>query len=535
VEELTQYDAVKLFIARAKAAKLSFTITNDDAPAVAQICYRLDGLPLAIELAAARIKFFPPEALLARLERRLQLLTGGPRDLPLRQQTLRNTIDWSYNLLEPDEQALFQRLGVFVGGCTLEAAEAVCGDWGWRTGDRDVSHPQSLILDDLISLADKSLLRQEQGPDAELRFTMLETVGEYALEQLAASGALEATRQRHAQYYLTLAEKRIEDQGRHTELARFDQLEHDLDNIRAALDYSHVAASAAATELRLVVALTQFWVVRGYASEGWDRLKAALERRSQVTDALCAQALGNSVLFPVHSAGDLEQAALFIEEALALNQMLGDRPGIAWNHISLGTVAAFGGDYRRATQLNQQGLELYQALNDTWGMSRALFLLGELAQLQGDLAGAKVMLQQSLALCRQSFGVTWAIARRITSLGAVVLAQGDTAQASALFMESLAMCLDSRDKVDIPMALAGLAGVAQAQGQVDRAARLLGAAEALSDTSGSYRGLAGSLIMDGAIAAVRSRLDDATFAAMWAEGQTMTLEQVKAEALAGHD
>jgi predicted ATPase/class 3 adenylate cyclase len=524
VAELTQYDAVKLFITRAQAAKASFTVTNDDAPAIAEICYRLDGLPLAIELAAARIKFFSPEALLARLGRRLQVLTGGPRDLPVRQQTLRNTIDWSYNLLDAGEQALFRRLGVFVGGCTLDAAVAVCNADGELMLD---------VISGVASLTNKSLLRLSEGLEGEPRFMMLETVNEYATEWLEQSGEAEAARQQHAEYFMELAGKRLEYSGRHTELALFDQLEQELDNIRAALDWSHLTESAAEIEMRLAAELTQFWVVRGYASEGWERLKAALERRSQVTPAVRAHALGIAVLFLVHLAVDPEQVAPFVEEALALNQTLGDREGIAWNLISLGTVAAYQGDYQRATQLNEQGLALYQALNHTWGMSRALFLLGELAQLQDDLERARTLLEQSLTLCRQSVGMTWAIARRVTSLGQVVLAQGNAARARALFVESLTLCLESRDKVDIPMALTGLAGVAQAQGQLDRAARLLGAAEALSDISGSYRGLTGSLIINSLITAVRGQLDDATFAAMWTQGQKMTLDQATAEALRG--
>jgi tetratricopeptide (TPR) repeat protein len=503
---------------------------------VAEICYRLDGLPLAIELAAARIKLFSPEALLARLERRLQVLIGGSRDLPVRQQTLRNTIDWSYNLLDPGEQALFWRLGVFVGGCSLEAATEVL-----RTEGRGLSEespastlsPQSSVLDGLVSLVDKSLLKSESASDQTPRFTMLEKVSEYALERLAASGEVEAIRQRHAEYYLALAEKSIENDGRYTELALFDQFEQDLDNIRAALEWSHLAESAAEIEVRLAAALVQFWVVRGHASEGWERLKAALVRRSQVTAPVRAHALGVAVLFPVHSTGDPEQVAPFIEEALALNQVLGDKQGIAWTLIALGTVAAYQGDYQRATRLHEQSLSLYQALNDTWSISRALFLLGQLAQMQGDLERGKALLEQSLTLCRQSIGTTWAIVGRMTSLGEVLLAQGDAVQASALFVESLTLCRDSRDKVDIPMAIAGLAGVARSQGHLDRATRLLGAAKALSDTSGSYHGLAGSLIMDSTIAAVRTQLDEATFALMWAQGQKMTLEQATAEALAG--
>ena len=193
IASLSQYEAVALFVERARAVKADFALTDANAPAVAEICVRLDGLPLAIELAAARAKLLSPQALLARLEQRFDLLTGGPRDLPARQQTLRATIDWSYDLLGPDEQALFARLAVFVGGCTLEAAEAVCGGDGLLTG--------------LSTLIDNSLLRQEEQPDGEPRFTMLETIRAYALERLEASGEAEEIRRRHAEHFLAVAEQ----------------------------------------------------------------------------------------------------------------------------------------------------------------------------------------------------------------------------------------------------------------------------------------------------------------------------------------
>jgi predicted ATPase len=523
IPPLEQSDAIALFVARAQAATPDFQLSAANAEAVAAICQRLDGLPLAIELAAARVKLFPPQALQSRLESRLNFLTGGARDLPARQQTIRSTIDWSYRLLDEDEQTLFRRLGVFVGGGTLEAAEVVC--------DANDTLPIG-VVDGIAALVDKSLLRQETGGGGEPRFVMLETIREYALERLEECGEGETLRQ-HTEYYLALAERQWEEDHGDIEVALFDQFEQDLDNLRAALDWSHAAESAAEIEMRLSTALAQFWVVRGYASEGWERLKTALARRSQVSAAIRARALSTVALFPVHFGGDLEQVAPFVEEGLALMQMLGDTRGIAWLLMALGSVAAYQGDYQRATQLNDQSLALYQALDDTWGMSISHFQLGELALLQGDLERAGVLLEQSLTLCRQSTGAIWGIVRRMTRLGEVVLAQGDAARASALFAESLTLCRDSRDKVDIPMALVGLAGVARSQGQPERAARLLGAAEALSDTSGAYRGLAGGFIVEHTTTAVRAQLDEAAFAAAWAAGRAISLEAAIAEALPG--
>jgi predicted ATPase/DNA-binding XRE family transcriptional regulator len=520
--ELTAYAAVKLFIARAQAAKAGFSVTDDDARAIAAICARLDGLPLAIELAAARVKFFPPQALLARLQSPLQLLTGGPRDLPVRQQALRNTLDWSYNLLEAQEQVLFRRLGAFVGGFTLQAAAAICDDEG-------VLPPDSAEV--VISLADKSLLRRGDGLLGEPRFTMPATVRAYALERLAVSGEVEAVRQRHAEHYLALAERVREEYRGAAEVALFSRLEHDLDNLRAALDWSHATKGGAAIELRLATALAQFWVVRGYAREGWERVQAALARRSQVSDAVRAQALTFVALFPAHLGAELEQLSPFLAEGLTLNEALGDTWGAAWVLMAMGFVAAHQGDHQRATQLNQQSLSLYQSLDEPWGMSISYFQLGELALLGGALERASAFLEQSLALCRQSIGTTWALARRMTCLGMVVLMQGDDSRARALFAESLTMCYDSQDRVDIPMALVGLAEVARSQGRPGQAARLLGAAGALSEASGSYRGLTGGLLIERATAALHAQLDDATFSASWAEGQVMTLEQAKAAAL----
>jgi predicted ATPase/transcriptional regulator with XRE-family HTH domain len=519
---LLEYAAVRLFSVRAQAARADFTLTSTDAPIVAEICRRLDGLPLAIELAAAHIKFFAPAALLMRLEDRLELLAGGPRDLPMRQQTMRNTIDWSYHLLDAGEQVLFRRLGVFVRGCTLQAAAAVCHADG------------ALALDPgagLAALTNKSLLQQSAGPDGEPRFTMLETVRGYALELLTTCGEAAAVRQRHAAYYLALAEQSAEASYGKAELASYEQLEHELDNLRAALDWCHAQPGAAAIEIRLATALAQCWVIRGYAREWWERMQAALLRRSEVPEALRARALIISVLFLIHGGGDPEQVAPFVAEGLTLKRMLGDTTGTAWALMAQGTIAAYAGDYRRAARLNEQSLSLYQALNNPWGQSIAHFQLGELALLQGDQERAGALLEQSVTLYRQSIGATWAIARRLTWLGLVVLAQGDVVRAGALFRESLTLCSSSRNKVDLPMTLVGLAGVAQSQGRPEAAARLLGAADALSRTVGSYRGLIGGLITERTTAAVRDHLDNATFAVRWAEGQRMSLEQAQAEAL----
>ena len=266
LESLSQFAAVELFIQRAQAVKPDFKITNDTAPAVAEICYRLDGLPLAIELAAARIKLLPPNAMLARLEHRLEFLTGGARDLPARQQTLRNTIAWSYDLLNENEQKLFRRLSVFVGGCTLDAVEAVAGD----------NPARASILDQLGSLLDKSLLREVEGTNSEPRFVMLEMLREFGLEQLEASGEQDTIRRRHANFFLSLAEQAGASLESAEQVQWMNRMEQEHDNLRAALEWSKTADGAGEICLRLAGTLGLFWEARGYFSEGRERLSAVL-------------------------------------------------------------------------------------------------------------------------------------------------------------------------------------------------------------------------------------------------------------------
>jgi predicted ATPase/class 3 adenylate cyclase len=565
--DLTQYDAVKLFIARAQAARAGFAVTNEDAPAIAEICYRLDGLPLAIELAAARIKFFPPEALLARLERRLHVLTGGPRDLPVRQQTLRNTIDWSYNLLDPGEQALFRRLGVFVGGCTLEAAEVVLRTEGRGLSDESAPSglsPQPSVLDGLASLADKSLLRQEDGPDGEPRFTMLETVSEYATERLEESGEAEIIRRQHASYFLALAEAAELHRYTPTQGLWLLRLDADHDNMRAALAWSQTPAASADMGMRLAGALQWFWYIRRYKSEG----RAWFERALQHSTSAAAPARAKVLYGAGRFQSDGGRASALIEQALALWRELGDKPGMADALLNLGRVARLQGDYERSGKLLQESLALCreqhimwgvvwalislgdvaldqgepaqaleplqealaltQSLGDTYGNMWARCLLGRLAHLQGDLELAAMLLEESLAWLRN-----WrspSVSEILNDLGRVALDQGDASRAAALFGESLKLSWEPENEIGITLSLIGLAGVAGALGQPARAARLLGAAEVIRESSGRSLTPVERTVFDQYAATIRAQLDDATYAAMWAQGQKMTLEQAKAEA-----
>jgi len=328
---LSRYEAVALFVGRARAVKLDFQVTNVNAYAVAEICTRLDGLPLAIELAAARSKLFPPQTLLARLGQRLPLLTSSTRDAPARQQTLRNTIKWSYDLLTPNEQRLFQRLSVFVGGCTLQAAESVSAALG---------DPMPPVLDRITSLIDKNLLQQTAHEADEPRLTMLETIREFGLEGLTASGEMEAALQAHAAYYLQLAEEAEPELEGPRQAMWFDRLEREHDNLRAALncllerveDMQRIELA-----LRLSGALWWFWHARFHKSEGRTFLERALARSAGVEGSVRAKALWSAGNL-VGVLGDFDYGEALCKESLSLFREIGDRTGVGNAYFHLGII-----------------------------------------------------------------------------------------------------------------------------------------------------------------------------------------------------
>jgi predicted ATPase len=572
-ERLMQYAAVELFIQRAVAVNPEFRITNENAPAVAEICYRLDGLPLAIELAAARTKLLSPQAMLSRLVgsglapapggrslslprtgsgnpgSRLRLLTGGARDLPARQQTLRGAIAWGYDLLEESEKTLFRRLSVFVGGCTLEAAEAVCN----AANDLELD-----VLDGIAELSDKSLLRQDETTSGEVRFGMLATIQEYALECLAASGEAEALRQQHAQFFLELAEANGGD----------PQLEAEHDNLRAALSW-YLDSGNAEHALRLATALWHMWYFRGYWSEGRGWLERALapaqilgrtrERalalrttgrfawaqgdftgaRTLLEESLAILRERNAVedLPSVLNAlgeltkdqGDYDAARRLFEESLAILREQGEKSGIAWALQALGQVAQQQGD-ETAKALFEESLALFQEIGDQSGRSFSLFHLGEVAQAQGDLGKARSLHEQSLAIQRE-VGYKAGIARSLSSLGTIAAAQRNYEAARSLYEECLTLRRELGEKRGIAACLEGLGRVAGGQGQPERTARLFGAAQALRDRIGAPLSPSNAAAYEEAVAAARAALNREAFAAAWAEGHSMLLEQAITYAL----
>jgi predicted ATPase/class 3 adenylate cyclase/Tfp pilus assembly protein PilF len=568
---LSQCGAVALFLARAQASRPDFQLTAANAPAIAAICAQLDGLPLAIELAAARVQLLPPEALLARLDQRLRLLTGGARDLPARQQTLRNAIAWSYDLLSPAEQRLFTRLAVFAGGWTLEGAAAVCN----AAGDLGVD-----VFDGLASLLDKSLIRQI-GESVAPRFGMLETIRVYALEQFATRGEAEALRREHALYFMRLAEQaEPELYGReHPEWMRWLEEEHD--NIRAALRWL-LAQGDAETALRLAGAIRLFWSARGYPSEGRRWLEDALAlpgaRERSVARAFGLFALA-TIVWP---QGDLQAAQRSSEESVDIYRELGERKYLAevltiaavWNYLqgdfarsdpqfeealaisrdlgesrqfdrlllATGQRAMGKGDYTLARDRLEEARVRYQAVNSKWDIAQTINSLGDLARLEGNYSRAGQLYHESLALFRE-IGAKADMPASLHNLGYVALERGDYEGAKRLFEESLALHRELANRTGIAESLAGLAGVAaesarvtatmKAQGEAERAARLFAASEALRETSGGPQWPAERAEWNRYLGIARAQLGEETWQSAWQEGRAMTIEHAIKYALEG--
>jgi predicted ATPase len=524
-ETLSQYAAVALFIQRALDVKPEFAVTNANAPAVAEICARLDGLPLAIELAAAWIKLFPPQALLGRLESRLKLLTGGARDLPPRQQTLRGTIAWSYDLLAKEEKALFRRLSVFAGGFTLDAAESVCSAAGEvdrstsgtgaddrsggapaGAGDNRSSRPtdhspdplEIEVLDGIASLADKSLLQQvtREPGDAEPRFGMLEVIREYGLECLATSGEAPAIRRRHASYFLTLVEEAEPELRGPQRGVWLQRLEMEHDNLRAALAWAALVWSEeggeAAAALRLGRALWEFWWVQGYLAEGREglaRLLALTGAPEYVAER--AKALHRAGVLACDQ-GDYAAARALHEESLAVSSKLGDRRGIATSLNNLAHVARLQGDYPAAQELYGESLAIGRNLGDRRLIAFSLDGLGMMARYQGDYAAARGFYEESLALGRE-LGDRQSVAIVLNNLGWVAQDQGDYAAARAFYEESLLLKRGLGDRRGVAFSLNGLGLVALCQGDHEPARALFEESLAIRRELGDRRGTAFSL------------------------------------------
>jgi predicted ATPase/DNA-binding CsgD family transcriptional regulator len=509
---LPEYGAVAFFVQRAGMAKPDFRLTEENGPVVAEICVRLDGMPLAIELAAARLKLISPRAILDRLRRRLRLLKGGPRDAPVRQKTLRDAIGWSYDLLGAEERLFFGRLSVFAGGCTLEAAEAVCDPGEDLTEE---------VLDLLGSLMDKSLLNRAEREDGEGRFWMLETVREYALERLEAAGEEQEIRRAHAAHYLALAEEaRPETKGpRQTEW--FDRLENEHDNLQAALSWS-LECGDAETALRLVANLWWFWYKRGYLSEGRRWLEEALEKGASPTSARAEALNGAGVL--ARNQSDYEQAQAWLEENLVLRRELGDKKGTSMVLVDLGTVAGDRGDVARAAAFFKKSLRLKKEVGDRWGTALVLGNLAAAAYYQGNLADAAALSEESLELFR-ALGDKGSIAWTFETLGEVAEDGDEYGRAAAYYQESLALYREVDDKEGIALMARHLGRIARTQGAYGRAATLYDESLRLYNELGNKLGIARDLEGMATLRAACGQPEPAT--RLWAAAEALR-EEIRA-------
>jgi predicted ATPase/class 3 adenylate cyclase len=499
LEVLTQYASVQLFIDRAQALKPDFVITNENAPSVAEICHRLDGLPLAIELAAARIKLLPPQAMLARLEEhRLKFVTGGSRDLPERQRTLQGAISWSYDLLEAWEQALFRRLAVFTGGCTLEAAEAVCNPRDERLAD-----PSYLdVFEGVASLLDKSLLWQQETV-GEPRFFMLETIREFGLERLVESGEEDVVRRQHARFFLALAEAAYPKLLGSPEQARcLERLEREQDNLRSA--FTWLVEHEPATGLRLAVALARFWrLTLGHETELRDVLERAIEGGGEApvdVRIVSLREMGELLLrlgFGSDWAerSDCERAMEYLKQSAELSREAGDMANLAWTLRKLGSAAQYvAGDHESARAFFEESLAIERARGDKVATGNALTYCGSLARDQGDLETARAYYGESVGLFRAAQDQR-NMARLLTLQAALAYMQRDFTRARSCYEKSLPVFRGSGDRGILVWALRYLGELAADYGDYEAARALneeyLLVSRELEDSGGVVRALWG--------------------------------------------
>lgn len=553
LETLSQTPAVALFLHRAAALKPDFRLTRENRQSVAETCARLDGLPLAIELAAARIKLLPPAAILARLQSRLQLLTGGSRDLPERQQTLRAALSWSYELLDAAEQKLFRRLAVFASDCTVEAAEAVC-----NAPDDLQADPFEVIA----SLADKSLLKQSEPPGGEVRFGMLETIREYAFERLAASGEETASRRAHAAYCLVLGEEgagKLAGAERRAWINRFD-LEQD--NFRAALDWLTRTGSLE-WGMRLGNALHLYWQDHAHAAEGSDRLQAlvrlpgaiprnktrarllflagslcqavdsgyartvlreALEIYRELGDKVGAAAASTHLAVAYRDESDYEAARSLFTETIRLWHDAGDPVSAAHTMSNLADVVRAEGDYDSARKLHEECMSIFRGLGDRAGMAWSLNHQGDVAREQADPEAAVLLYEQAVTMFRE-LGDRTGLARSLADLGNIACDEGKCATAQPLYAEALTLFRELGEPKLCARVLESIAFVAADQESWERALRVAGAAAGIRQRFRFPLPAAAKSNLDRRLARAYQTLPAQTAATAWMEGWSMPLDK----------
>ncbi len=558
---LASYEAPRLFADRARAAAPDFAITDANAAAVGRICRELDGIPLALELAAARVRVLTPELLAERLSDRFRLLTGGNRTLPARQQTLRAVIDWSYDLLDGREQAVFRRLSVFAGGCSLAAAEAVTSN---ESGGIDAGEVLYLIG----GLVDRSLVTV-QVAGSEPRYGMMESIRQYAAERLAVAGEAESVRARHRDWYLALAERARPEVGGPNQAGWLDRLELEHDNLRAALDWSLCRAGEAESGLRIASALWRFYEVRAHVSEGRQAIERALAAAQAAPAAVRAAAL-NRAGWLAKLEGELKRAAELISESLAIARALGDSEGIGGALTNLGGVERELGNHDRAAALWEECLEIERGLGDRRAIAVALGNVGLAARDRGDYKRAVALYSEALDLFRQledKQRVAWMLSncagallelheseraaalceearalaqelgdrRRLAWLdriqGMAARERGAYGEAWERLRTALGRHYEIQDRPGIALCLRELAATAVGDGRYEEAARLLAVEAALRDSIGLMLTPDLSARHERSIAKARTALGEEAFAATWAAGRALPLDEAVARVL----
>jgi predicted ATPase/class 3 adenylate cyclase len=516
LEQLSQYEAVRLFIERAKSVKPEFIVNNENAPAVAEICWRLDGLPLAIELAAARVRMLPPQALLGRLEHRLPLLTGGARDAPQRQRTLRDTIAWSYDLLAPDEQTLFRQLAVFTGGTTLDAIEAVSGE------------PKSLdIFSRLEQLVEDNLVQQEEGPGGHPRFRMLETIREFGLEQLEQAGEIDAARTCHAMFFLALIESAEAALTGPEQNLWFDRLDADHDNLRFALEWMLAQEPRAA--LRVAAPVGWFWEIRGHLAEGRQWLKRVL---AAVDESLPGRAgvLTRAAALAIWQ-GDFAAADALLQQSLEFGRRDGEDQAVAQALMVQAGMAGIRGDYVRATAGAEEALAVSRRLGAEAMVASNLGNLGWLALMRGDLDQAGPLMEEALSLDRAR-GDQQSIAIAQANLGDLATERAEYGRAGTHLYESLNLIYEQQNLARLTETLSSIATLAARSDRLEAATRLFGAVSTLRQEIEVPLPPYERDKHDHEVAILRSHLAANTFRVAWDAGRGMSLEDAVAEARA---
>lgn len=559
LKSLSQYSAVQLFILRCQAVKADFQITNENAPAVAEICHRLDGLPLAIELAAARIKLFPPKTLLSRLERRFDVLRGGTIDLPERHHTMYSAINWSYSLLDENERRLFQRLSVFSGGWSVDAAAAICSA---------ENQGQMEILDGLQMLMDNNLLRSPEETLSEARLQMLESIREFAHDHLVESGESEVIHQRHAQYFASLAEQAEKEKfGSEQQLAWRIRIETELDNLRAAMDWC-LENKQYTCELRLATSMWRFWWTHGYWREGIRRLELGLAGPEPSAGAIRARAftrmgwMMNKVGENSRSVASLQEAVTLwrqindqtglalalsnlggvlvpfdhdkavgvLEEALKIRQGLTGQPGLYATMMNLGIALASQGENKRANELFTESLRLARLVNDDYSMGITLINLGDAYTNDGDYSAAEAYFGEAERIYKNLEDRS-GLAEVTRGRGRIALQSGDYAGALGLFSEALSICFELEIISTTIVIIEDIALAAQKQDNPVKSIVLLSACDSYRDKIRIKRIPTHQADCMACLASARASIEETAYTTAQAEGWKMTLEQAVAYAI----